>query len=435
MSGQAQRAVEDQGSWWQRWSSYLEANARRGVLRARGAAVPVVQTAISATIAWLVCHWLLDDPNPIFAPIATFVCLGISRNREPRKVAEMGLGASTGVLIGGLLGHYFGFGAWQLLFLLLLAPLLGRLIDRSEMVAFQIAVQSIVVASMVSQAASESPFDRWLNALIGAGVALLATVVLPSNVVTRPKRYVTFTIEEVARTLRGLSKGLLDGDGDAISQLHGRLLAMRELLNDGSRSLASAQETAAISPAAFSSRSTLAELDRMLELCERLHVTLSMMQRQSRGMVTEIGPMPEIARAMWQAADLMDQIARGVRNWQRPTAARDATAALAAELGPADVIVADADWRSATLMSLLRAVVVDMLELTGLSLAQARAVLADTGIFNPGVVLESGPGVEQASMVWGTEELPAVESASTPDEPPAQADGQGRGPGGSPTST
>lgn len=384
--------------------------------RVEGALVPSIQTAVAATLAWLLCTWLLDDPNPLFAPIAAFVCLGFSRNRQPRKVAEMGLGASTGVLIGGLVGHYVGFGAWQLLVLLLVTPLLGRFIDRSELVAFQVVVQSMVVASMVAQAASSSPIDRWFNALIGAGVALLATVVLPTNLVTRPRRYVVFIIEEVARTLRRLSKALLDGDAEAIGQLRGGLLAIREAINDGRLALASAQETAAISPTAFGSRPVLAELDRMMELNERLHITLSMMQRQSRGMVTEVGPMPDIAAPMWQAADLMEQIAAGVRDWQRPTRARDAAAGLAAELGPSTVIGDADDWRGATLMSLLRAVVVDMLELTGLSLAQARAVLADTGDFDPEVDEQSDLEVEQASRVWGTEELPAV--GQRPTTPP-----------------
>lgn len=387
--------------------------------RMRGALLPNTQTAVAATLAWLLCRWLLDDPNPIFAPIATFVCMGFSRNRQPRKVVEMGLGATTGVLIGGLVGHYSGFGPGQLLFLLLLTPLLGRLIDRSEMVAFQIAVQSIVVAAMVAQSATSSPIDRWFNALIGAGVALLATVVLPTNVITRPRRYLVFTLDEMARFLRRLSKALLDGDAAAISQLRGGLIAIREFLNDGRAALTSAQETAAISPVAYGSRAVLAELDRMLELSERLHITFSMMQRQSRGMVTEIGPMPEVANPMWQAADLLDQISRGVHNWQRPTRARDNTAELAAELHPAEVLLEESDWRLATLMSLLRAVVVDMLQLTGLSLAQARAVLADTGAFDPEADQETDLEVEQASRVWGTEELPAV---AAPDEP---ADGSG----------
>ena len=99
------------GSFWLRWKSYFIAQFGKGWTRVRGAVIPNTQTAVFATISWVLCRTLLDDPNPIFAPIVTFLCMGFSRNREPRKVIEIGLGASTGVLIGGLVGHHLGFGA------------------------------------------------------------------------------------------------------------------------------------------------------------------------------------------------------------------------------------------------------------------------------------------------------------------------------------
>lgn len=410
MGDARQRGEASPNAEWTRWPSVLASRARNGWNRARGAMIPNTQTAILATLSWLLCHWLLGSPDPIFAPIVTLSCMGFSRNRQPRKVLEIGLGTSTGVLIGGLVGSYWGFGVWQLFLLLAVTPLIGRFIHRSELVAFQTAINSMVVASMLAMAlpgAASGPLDRWLNALIGAGVSVAATVVLPTNVVTRPQRFVAFAIEELARTLRRLSKGLLDGSTTEIGQLVGQLKQMRETLNDARQALDSAQETAAISPAVFASRPVLAELDRMLGLAERLHVTLSMMVRQARHMVSEVGSMPELAAPTWQAADLLARVATGVRNWQRPTAARDEAVQLAGSLRPAEIGSASDDWRSATLVSLLRAVVVDMLELTGLSMAQARAALADVGQYQPDDEANV-TGVESASIVWGTEHLPAV---------------------------
>lgn len=397
-------------SGWTRLPGYVLSRVRSGLNRVRGAAIPNLQTALLATLSWLLCHWLLGNPDPIFAPIVVLSSLGFSRNRQPRKVLEIGLGVSTGVLIGGLAGHYWGFGAWQLFILFAVTPLIGRFIHRSELVAFQTAINSVVVASMMTMAVpgvGSGPLDRWLNALIGAGVSVASTVVLPSNVVTRPQRYVAFAIDELARILRRLSKGLLDGDAAEIGVLARQLSAMRETLNDARQALDSAQETAAISPAAFSSRPVLAELDRMLGLIERLHVTMSMLQRQARHMVSEIGSMPELAAPMWQAADLLARVESGVRNWQRPTAARDEAVRLAGSLRPAEIATGPNQWRSATLTSLLRAVVVDLLELTGLSMAQARAALADVGHYDPDAEANA-TGVESASIVWGTEHLPAV---------------------------
>ncbi len=408
-------------SVWTRWSSYFAANARSGRTRVKGALVPNIQMAVFATVSWVLCRELLGHTMPIFAPIVTFVCMGFTRNRQPRKVVEVGLGASTGVLIGGLVANAWGFGWWQLFLLFVTTPLIGRFLDRSELVSFQAAINSVVVASMIALGAAGGgggPLDRWLNALVGAGVALVATAILPNNIITRPRRYVAFIIAEIAGTLRRLSKGLLDGDSEGIALLAGQLTSLRESLNDGRQALDSAMETAAISPAAIGSRDVLAEMDRMLDLTERLHVTLSMMQRQARHMVTEIGPMPELANPMWHAADLLEEVSVGVRDWQRPTTARDDALQLANSLDPVELVPDSENWRSTTLMSLLRAVVVDLLELTGLSMAQARAALADTAKYDPRSEPDAGTGPESASGVWGTEHLPAIESPPDPDATP-----------------
>ncbi len=134
--------------------------------------------------------------------------------------------------------------------------------------------------------------------------------------------------------------------------------------------------------------------------------------------------MPELASPMWHAADLLEQVANGVRDWRRPTEARDEAARLAASLGPNQIVSDKGDWRTATLTSLLRAVVVDLLELTGLSMAQARATLADTGDYVPDEE-DDAITVEQGSVVWGTETLPAVEHPD--DREPGQPDAKPAG--------
>lgn len=398
-------------SWWRRWSSYFAAKLRGGVQRVRGALVPNAQAAVFATIGWAICFYGFKDPNPIFAPIATYVCMGFTRNRELRKVAEMGAGATTGVLIGNVVAHYFGFGIWQLLLLLLLTPMIGRLMDRSDLVTFQTGMQSIVVASMIGTAALGesvgSPFDRAVSAIVGSLVALLATVILPTDVRTRPTRMSAYVLDELSGTMRALAKGLANGDSVWLTRQFGRLRSIRESLTDARTALSSAEETASVSPAAMRSRRYLAELDRMLELAERLHVTLSMIQRQSRHMVTECGPMPDIAEPMRQASYLLEEISLGLAQWRRPVEAREAAMELAVTLAPQQVVT-DGDWRSLTLLSLVRSTVVDLLELTGLSMAQARAVLADTGEFDPEDPCPVHNPADSASDIWGTDRLPAV---------------------------
>ncbi|EPH05937.1 hypothetical protein HMPREF1531_00585 [Propionibacterium sp. oral taxon 192 str. F0372] len=397
---------------------YSQAQVRNGLLRVSGAFIPNLQAAVLATASFMLCWKVLGMVNPIFAPIVTYLCMGFSRNRQPRKVIEFGIGASAGVFLGTIVTHSFGFGWWQMFLLLLIGPLIGRFIDRSDIVTFQTGINAIVLAAIIGINAQEEQFsviERLVPAIIGALVALIATALIPSNMVSRPRRYIAFAIGECSRALRRMSKAVLDGNPAELSKLRGLLAAIRELLSDAGQALTCAKDTASIKWRSRGTRAELIELQRMLELTERMHTTLSMLQRQSRGMTAEIGSIPELAKVMWHVADLLERVSEGIRNWERPTGARDEAVALAGELRPISYITDDEDWRSATLVSLVRALVVDLLELTGLSMTQARGMLADTGEFDP-IEDPDATSVEMPSVMWGTEELPAVCDESCMDD-------------------
>lgn len=398
--------------------AYSQAQVRNGLLRVSGAFIPNLQAAILATASFMLCWKVLGLVNPIFAPIVTYLCMGFSRNREPRKVIEFGLGATAGVFLGSVVTHWFGFGWWQMLVLLIVGPLLGRFIDRSDIVTFQTGINAIVLAALIGineQGEEFSIIERLVPAIVGALVALIATILIPSNMVSRPRRYIGFAIGETSRALRRLSKGLLDGDYEEISRLRGLLTGIREVLSDADAALNSARDTASIKIGVAEVRAELTELRRMLDLTERMHVTVSMLQRQARGMVSEVGPMPELAKVLWQVGDLLEQVSEGVHSWQRPTSARDEAISLAGELRPTSFASNEEDWRSSTLVALVRALVVDLLELTGLSMAQARAMLADTAGYDPDTAADVTM-MEMPSMVWGTEQLPAIEDRLDEDE-------------------
>lgn len=395
-------------SWWRVTRSYLSAQFRSGLTRIEGAIVPNTQSAVAATLSWVICYHLLNITQPIFAPIATYLCLGFSRNRVPRKVLEVGLGATFGVLLGDLIGHYWSFGWWQLLLIILVTPLLGRFIDRSDLLTFQIAVNCMVVASFsLIPAMNMGPVGRWESALIGVAVALAAAYVLPSSVTKRPRRYAVLALEETARAMDRVSAGLRSGDSATVLEGRSRLGVVREALDDGLAALASAQETAAINPVLARNRPELAELDRILELTGRLHVSVTMLTRQSRGMVSESGPMPPVAAITKELAALVHEVAGSVREWAKPTLTRNKALDLAQRLSPADLADPD-DWRSMTLLSLLRAITVDLLQLTGLSMVQARSTLADSQQLDAVGEEKLAVDEEKSSRVWGTRSLPAV---------------------------
>ena len=152
-----------------RWGVFAVGEVRTGLRRVRGSVVPLLQSAMAAGLAWFLAEQLLGRQAPLFAPIAAFVCLGFKVDRVPRKVAEMGVGATVGVLIGEVISLYLGAGWWQMALALISGAMIGRFLDRGELTTMQGGVNAMVVVGMTSYAAQSGGFTgRWMDAIVGA---------------------------------------------------------------------------------------------------------------------------------------------------------------------------------------------------------------------------------------------------------------------------
>ncbi|MDR0990864.1 MAG: FUSC family protein, partial [Propionibacteriaceae bacterium] len=170
-------------AWLRRWWRLFVGRVSDGWGRLRTALVPNTQTAIVATIAYAICHWGLGHEVPVFGPVACFMAMGYNRSRSPRRVVEMGLGATVGIGIGELFAQYAGFNVVSLLIVLLVAPLIGRFVDHSELLTYQAAMQSVIVVGMAATSALTGPaaLGRWVDALVGTACAFLFTVIHPNR--------------------------------------------------------------------------------------------------------------------------------------------------------------------------------------------------------------------------------------------------------------
>src|SRR5690625_5104491 len=102
---------------------------RGGRRRVRAAAVPVLTAAVAAGLAWALAFYGLGHSQPFFAPVAAWVCLGFSADREVRKVAELAIGVTLGVGLGELVAYFIGTGGLQIMLVLVLGALLARFVD------------------------------------------------------------------------------------------------------------------------------------------------------------------------------------------------------------------------------------------------------------------------------------------------------------------
>ncbi len=372
---------------------------RQGVRRMRGSLVPILTAGIAAWIAYVIAHWGLGHPTPFFAPIASWICLGFTYNRVPRKVLEIGAGVALGVVVGELILATVGAGGWQLALGLPIAALIARVLDRGDLFTIQAGVNAMVVVGMgtiLGAAAGAGP-SRFLDAVIGAGVALLFTVLFPGDIVYRPRRYVANLLAELATAYTMLAEGLREGNRERIRDAHAQLRGIQDIVEDARTVLQSSADIIRISPTLRRHRAQVDELGRQLELSTRAAHTTEMLLRQSRGVVDERGPLPIIAGLMDDTAATLNALSGSVRHWNTPKRARTLAIELAGKCAPGVANITD--WRRNVLLSVMRSVAIDMLQLTGLSRIQAREYLPDAegDLGGPEAVVTGDEG----SAIWG----------------------------------
>jgi uncharacterized membrane protein YgaE (UPF0421/DUF939 family) len=174
-----------------------------GLKRVRGVWFNLLQTAVTAGLAWYIAHDVLAHPQPFFAPIAAAVSLSTSNVLRAQRAIQMmigvTLGIGTGTLVQGLLGPGAASIALAALIALLAAVFIGQgYIGQGMMFANQTVVSSILVLALYRSGVG---WERIYDALIGGGLAIVVAVLLfPANplAVLRDARI------EVLRTLHSV---------------------------------------------------------------------------------------------------------------------------------------------------------------------------------------------------------------------------------------
>lgn len=185
-------------------------SVRARVARLRSKSWQVGQCAVAAGLSWWVAHTLVGHPQPFFAPIVALVSLGTSYGQRLRRVLEVTIGVAIGVFLGDLYTHVLGRGPWQITVMIGVAMSLALLLDASPLLVNQVAIQSLVVVTVLPN--QGAAFLRWTDALVGGGVALLAATVVPRAPLRRPRQRAAVVVRKLAGVLRASASSIRDGD-------------------------------------------------------------------------------------------------------------------------------------------------------------------------------------------------------------------------------
>ncbi|HEY0186329.1 MAG TPA: FUSC family protein [Cellulomonas sp.] len=355
-----------------------EARVRQGWSRVRSSLGPIAQAVIAAGLAYWVAYHLLGHSTPFFAPVSAWIALGFSADRDLRRVAELAVGVALGVGLGDLVVRGIGTGPWQIALVLAVAALVARFLDRGPMLTTQAGVQAIVIVGMPAVgAAAGGVVGRWTDALVGGAVALAVAALTPSDPRRRPRAQGRTAVEELAGMLRLLGRGMRERRVAVVEDalVHGR--ATQPALEEWQEAATAARDLARVSPAARRHRTELAWIGQSAVRVDRAVRNARVLARRTVSVV-EAGhqeALAPVADAVDRVALAADALAGALGSGVEPLRARGELLVLAGELDP--FTLAPDDWQVQSLVLLLRSLVVDLLEASGVDPGEAREALPE----------------------------------------------------------
>lgn len=187
-----------------------------GVERLRTRWLLVIQASVAAGLAYWFALEVLGHPNPFFAPMAAFIGLNVMVVGPRLKFSmELVFGAALGVGVGDVIFSVLGPGVWQLTVGVLVAMMIGVFVGRGPLVVNQAASSAVLIATIMPPGTSLS-YERMVDALVGGLIGVLVMAVLPRNPTAEARRTVAMVLDLGSDVLYDVARGLRDRDTDRI---------------------------------------------------------------------------------------------------------------------------------------------------------------------------------------------------------------------------
>lgn len=158
----------------------LKGIGTRLIDRARLAWGDALVCALAVAIAWLLARWLAGHSQPMFAVVASVVCLAPGLPNHGRQALAMLSGVLTGIVIGEMsllipMGGDPALIVLRLAVVTFLAILVASLWGQGAVTAIQSGVSALMVLTMGAVTAGP---ERILDVLIGTAVGLSFSQIL-----------------------------------------------------------------------------------------------------------------------------------------------------------------------------------------------------------------------------------------------------------------
>lgn len=337
---------------------------------------PVVQSAVAAGLAWYAAMLVLGHDRPFVAAIAAVISVGAVAGQTMRRAAEWMLGVAVGLAVAGLVVVAIGTGPVQTGVMVGLAMGVALLIRGGIMFWTEVGVSAILVSGLDPTTQGVSP-DRFVEALLGCGVALVVSAAFPSNPSLRVRKAARPVLGDLATVYRDVAAAFIGGDLELSQralvearQIDARVSQLLEEL-DGGYQIARYAPPRMRQLGPMGHYATTADhLDlavRDTRVLARAAVTLVSEKRAAPGPLAEA--LLELALAVEALAGYLD----------KPDQLLDARLfALGAAKEATSALETSNDVETSTLVGQIRATALDLLQATGMDPSEALEALRET---------------------------------------------------------
>ena len=336
---------------------------------------PVAQSAFAASLAFFLAQVLLGHERPFFAPIAAVICLSVTLGRRSRRALELVFGVAVGLLVADLLVLAIGNGTLQIGVVVLLAMAAAVFFGGGTILVNQAAVSAILVVVLQPPETVFSP-DRFLDALVGGGVALLVNYLFPVNPERLVERAAAPVFGELVAVLEEISAALRRGDAEVAERALVRSREMDDDVGTFNEALEAGHETARLSP---TRRRSLGHLEFYASAGIRIELAVLNTRVLARGAYNAVMRGDTIPPQLPEAVRDLSRSVRALATFLEETGGPEEARryALAAARGATEALKERHELGTSVLVGQVRSAAVDLLRSTGMDQASALEALEE----------------------------------------------------------
>lgn len=354
--------------------------------RVRRAWLPILQLTIAAALSYFVAQTVFGHAQPFFAPISAVIILGMSGGERANRAVEMAMGVVVGVGLGDVLVSILGTGFWQLALALCIGLIVGTFLSTSMLLVNQVVISTVLIFTimppdMVNEGAGA--MDRMVDAFVGSVVGVVVIALLPASPLSSVRAEVSKILGMTSSVLHDVSEALTTGDTEALEEaleaVHGTQSDVDNMIMAGK----SSRESTIVSPLLWRTRRRMRSLEITFTPVDNLVRNTKVLARRA---VTLTRDQNSVSQAQIEIIVELSDVANALSEvFERRTAVREATEIpqlvrqlrfLGARVGMD--VAANGVLSQYVILAQSRSLVVDMLQICGMSQASAVAVLAPT---------------------------------------------------------